>query len=48
MSDSTASPMTASISEDDGQISRRNTGDPSVPVPNGSFNRSMSMVPASA
>ena len=43
-----AVPMTDRISSDDGQMSARNTGSPSLPMPSGSLVRSMSTRPARA
>jgi hypothetical protein len=39
---------TSLISAELGQMSRRKTGEPSLPVPSGSEYRSMSIVPARA
>ena len=44
----TAFAIVARTSSGDGQTSDRNTGLPSLPVPSGSFVRSMSILPASA
>ena len=40
--------MTSPVSACDGQMSRSQTGRPSLPVPSGSLVRSVSMVPARA